>query len=126
MLSAVGTVLAGLSPLVLIAGLLVLADWRDRRRAAGIARQVRLTDAIAAELGGVVAPVVSKPVGGPWRVAMAVPASRPALVSQVVSITHDTLTRLGARRYELVLTPEPAPVRVLETPEHAPRQLRVA
>jgi hypothetical protein len=105
--SVIASALAGLSPLLAVGGLLALAAWRDRRRAATVARQIRLTDALAAELGGVVAPVLSKPLGGPWRVEMRVPVGRPALVSRVVALTHDTLTRLGATRYELVLSPEP-------------------
>ena len=94
------------SPILLIAGLLALAAWRDHRREAVVARQVRLTDAIANELGPIVAPLVAKPLGGPWRVEIRVPVSRPAAVSRIVAIAHDTLTRAGAGRYELVLTPE--------------------
>jgi hypothetical protein len=47
---AIGALLA-LSPVLTALGLLALAEWRDRRRAAAIAWQVRLTDAISAELG---------------------------------------------------------------------------
>ena len=95
------------SPILLIAGLLVLAAWRDRRRAAMVARQIRLSDAIADELGPIVAPVVSKPLAAPWRVEIRVPVNRPAAVSRIVAITHETLTRSGAAQYELVLTPAP-------------------
>ena len=49
------------SPILVILGLLALAGWRDRRREAIIARQIRLTDAIADQLGAIVAPVVTKP-----------------------------------------------------------------
>ena len=103
--------LLGLSPILTALGLLTLAEWRDRRRAAVIASQVRLTDAISTELGGVVAPVVSKPLGAPWRVEMYVPMARPALVSRILAITQATLRDLGIARYELVLTPEPTPTR---------------
>jgi hypothetical protein len=103
----IGAVLT-LSPILTALGLLTLAEWRDRRRATAIAWQVRLTDAISMELGGVVAPVVSKPLGVPWRVAMHVPVARPALVSRILAITHATLRDLRVARYELVLTPEPA------------------
>lgn len=126
MLSGLAVLLAGLSPLLTMGGLLALAEWRDRRRAATIARQIRLTDAIAAELGGVVAPVVSKPLGRPWRVAMRVPVGHPALVSRVLAIAHDTLGRLGATPYEVVLMPEPAAVRVQGVCDPAPRRLRAA
>jgi hypothetical protein len=125
MLSAIGIVLAGLLPLLPVGVLLVLAEWRDRRRATALARQIRLTDAIAAELGWVVAPVVSKPLAAPWRVEMGVPFDRPVLVSRIVAIAHDTLKDLGVARYELVLTPEPVPVRRVE-PTGPARRLRVA
>jgi hypothetical protein len=110
MMTAIGSMLAALSPLGLVATLLLYAEWRDRRRAAAVARQIRLADAIIAELGGVVAPVVSKPLGRPWRIAMSAPVARPGLVSRVVAIAHHTLGELGVARYELVLTPQPAPL----------------
>jgi hypothetical protein len=112
-LNVLGGVLAGL-PLLAALGLLLLAEWRDRRRAAALAQQIRLTDAIAAELGTVVAPVVSKPLAAPWRVKICVPVARGALVSRVVAIAHHTLGDLGVTRYELVLAPEPVPMRRVE------------
>ncbi len=101
---ALGLVLA-LSPLLTAASLLAAAEWRDRRRATALARQVRLTDALAAELGAVVAPVVRRPLAGPWRVEIRVPVSRPGLVSRIVAITEETLRELDVTRYALVLTP---------------------
>ena len=125
MLSVAGLILA-LSPLLTVGGLFALAEWRDRRRAMARARQIRLTDAIAAELGWVVAPVVSKPLAGPWRIQMRVPVGRPALVSRIVAIAHGTLRDLGVTRYELVLTPDPAPARRIASTGPATRRLRVA
>jgi len=93
---AIGAVLA-LSPVLTALGLLGLAEWRDRRRATAIAWQVRLTDAISAELGGVVAPVVSKPLGARWRVAMRVPVARPALVSRVLASPTRHCESFGSR-----------------------------
>ena len=61
------------SPILVVLGLLALAAWRDHRREAMVARQVRLTDALADELGPIVAPLVVKPLGGPWRVEIRVP-----------------------------------------------------
>jgi hypothetical protein len=112
------------SPILLIAGLLVLAAWRDRRREAMVARQIRLSDAIADELGPIVAPVVSKPLGAPWRVEIRVPVNRPAAVSRIVAIAHETLTRSGATQYELVLTP--APVSALPPVTRPTRWLQAA
>ena len=126
MLTAAIVILTMSSPILVILGLLALAAWRDRRRDAVIARQIRLTDAIADELGPIVAPLVAKPLGGPWRVEIQVPVGRPATVSRIVTIAHDILTRAGAGRYELVLTPEPAPVRPLGTVARPTRRLQVA
>jgi hypothetical protein len=94
-----------LFPVLVVAGMLGLAEWRDRRRAATLTRQVVLTDAITDELGAVVAPVVSHPLGRPWRVAMRVPMDRPAVSASALAIADATMRRLGAGRYELVLTP---------------------
>ena len=98
-------------PILMTLGLLALGAWRDRRREAMVERQIRLTDAIADELGAIVAPVVMKPLCGPWRVEIQIPIGQPAAVSRIVTIAHDTLTRDGASRYELVLTPGAAPMR---------------
>jgi uncharacterized membrane protein len=113
MTTAATVILAMSSPILVVIGLFMLAAWRDHRRGAMVARQIRLTDAIADELGLIVAPVVAKPLGGPWRVEIRVPVGRPATVSRIVAIAHDTLTRTGAGQYELVLTPEPARVHTL-------------
>jgi hypothetical protein len=126
MMTAAIVTLTMSSPILVIVGLLALAAWRDHRREAVVARQVRLTDAIADELGPIVAPLVAKPLGGPWRVEIRVPVGRPATVSRIVAIAHDTLTRAGAGRYELVLTPEPALVRPLGTVSRHPRRLQAA
>jgi hypothetical protein len=98
-------VLVWLSPLLLVAGLLALAGWRDRRALAAIARQTRLTDALADEVGVIVAPVVTKRFGT-WRVSVAVPLGRPAVVARIVGVVHRTLGRPDSGRYEIVLSPQ--------------------
>jgi hypothetical protein len=104
--SVAATVLLALSwPIFLVIALLRLATWRDRRREAMIVRQIRLTDAIASELGQIVAPVVARPLGGPWRVRIRVPVGRTATVGRIVAIAHDTLEADGSGPYELILTP---------------------
>ena len=109
LLDLVTNILTGLSPLLFVAGLLVLAAWRDQRALAETARQIRLTDALAEEVGGIVAPVVTKRLRG-WRIAIPVPLGRPAVVARILGVVQQTLGRLGSDRYELVLTPqEPAP-----------------
>jgi hypothetical protein len=114
------------SPILVVVGLLALAAWRDHRREAMVARQVRLTDALSDELGPIVAPLVEKPLAGPWRVQIRVPVGRPAIVSRIVAIAHETLTRSGAARYELVLTPEAAPSRPIGTVVRPARRLQAA
>jgi hypothetical protein len=126
MMTAATVILTMSSPILVVLGLLGLAAWRDARREGMIARQIRLSDAIADELGPIVAPVVVKPLGGPWRVEIKVPVGRPAIVSRIVAIAHDTLTRSGADRYELVLTPEPARVHALGGPTRIARRLQAA
>ena len=102
-------IVAWLSPLLLVGGLLALAGWRDRRTLAAVARQTRLSDALADEVGAIVAPVVEKH-GGAWRVRVAVPLGRPAVAARILGVLHRTLRRLGPDRYEIVLSPqEPAP-----------------
>jgi hypothetical protein len=68
--------------------------------------------------------VVTKPLAGAWRVEMRVPVARPALLTGVLAIVHDTLRDLGITRYELVLTPDPAPPPQRRTSPVA-RRLRV-
>jgi hypothetical protein len=126
MVTAAIVILTMFSPILVVVGLLSIAAWRDSRREAVVARQIRLTDAIARELGAIVAPVVTKAFGGPWRVAIHVPVGRPTTVSRIVAITHDTLTRSGAGAYELVLTPEPALVRPLPVVGRPARRLQAA
>jgi hypothetical protein len=119
-------ILATSWPLLLTLGLLALGAWRERRRAAVVSEQIRLTEAIADELGAVVAPIVTKPLGGPWRAEIRVPVGQPAVLSRIVAIAHDTLTRSGASPYELVLTPRtpaPGPLRVVT---RRARRLRAA
>jgi hypothetical protein len=113
-------------PILMMLGLLAQAAWRDRRREAMVARQIQLTDAIADELGAIVAPVVTKPLRGPWRAEIQVPIGQPAAVSRIVAIAHDSLTRAGMSRYELVLVPRAAPMRPLRAVTRQPRRLQAA
>jgi hypothetical protein len=107
------TVILAISPILAVIGLFMLAAWREHRRGAMAACQIRLSDAITDELGAIVAPVVAKSLGGPWRVEIGVPVGRPATVGRIVAIAHDTLTETVAGRYELVLTPARVRVRAL-------------
>jgi hypothetical protein len=91
------------TPLIAVWLLLAVADRRDRRRQAAIARQIALTDAISEELGSIVAPLVEPTLWGPWRVRIAVPFSRPLLVGRIVGIAGRVLARVPGR-HAIVLT----------------------
>jgi hypothetical protein len=59
-------------------------------------------------------------------VEVQVPVGRPAVVSRIVAISHDILTRTGAGRYELVLTPNPDAARPRGAAPRAVRRLQAA
>ena len=88
------SILTGLSPLLFVTALLLLAAWRDRRAAARTARQVRLTDALAEEIGAIVAPIAKRRFRK-WQIVMRVPFGRPALVARVLGVVHRTLEGLA-------------------------------
>jgi hypothetical protein len=91
-----------LFPLASVLALLGVAGWVERRRAAAVARQIDLTDAIHRDLGPVVAPWVTRRMGGRWRVRIAVPFERPAVVEAVLATVH----RVFPEDFDLVLTPQ--------------------
>jgi len=115
MLTALTGLALASSPVLMVVVLLVWVGWRDRRRAETVARQIRLTDAITAELGSVVAPVVTR------RVELTTPLGRPALVGRVFEITH----RVLPGRYEIRLRPRMEPIHSRRYPD-APGRLRAA
>ena len=88
-------------PFAVVVALLRLAVRVERARAAIVARQIALTDAIHRDLGPVVSPWVTRR-GGRWRVSVAVPFDRPVLVQAVVAVAR----RAFPERFELVLTPQ--------------------
>jgi hypothetical protein len=96
------TVVGVTFPVVTVVALLLLVRRVERRRAAAVARQIELTDAIHRDLGAVVAPWVTRRSGGRWRVRIAVPFDRPAVVEAVLAIVHRTFPE----RFDLVLTPQ--------------------
>jgi hypothetical protein len=108
LIAAAGFGLAILPVLVLV-GLLALANHMQRGRAEAVARQIRLTDAIHREFGAVVAPVVEKRRGRRWRAVIAVPFARPEVVATVVALAERTLgePERGRVGVEILLTPQP-------------------
>ena len=87
-------------PFAVVIALLRLAVRVERARAAAISRQIALTDALHRDLGPVVSPWVTRR-GGRWRVSVAVPFDRPAIVEAVLA----DVQRAFPERFELVLTP---------------------
>jgi hypothetical protein len=114
MLTTLAVLATTLSPILAVALLLEFAEWRARQRETAVARQIRLTDALAWELGGLVAPVVRKPLWGPWEILIAVPFARPATVGTIISVAHRVLShaeQLARGDYRIVLTPQEEPRR---------------
>jgi len=111
---ALGTLSLGIAlfPFALLIAGLKLSSWRQRTRLDEIARQIAVTDAIHAELGAVVSPVVRRTLGRGWQLTIPVPLDRPDAVTQVVSAAYGVFseperTKLG--RFEIVLTPQERP-----------------
>ena len=94
-------------PFLAVSALLVLAERREDRRQLARDRQIALTDAIHWELGAVVAPTVTRRPGGGWRVSIAVPLERPAVVADILRVTacHFAAEKT-AERLEIMLTPD--------------------
>ncbi len=127
MLILLETVLAVvIMPAAAVMGLLLVAGGRERARERRIARQVSVTDAIGAELGLVVAPVVRRRRRG-WRVEVAMPLDAPGLVGRVVALAHAAMRRAepGLASLEIVLTtPTPGVERAAALGDAADRSHR--
>ena len=107
------TALVVLLPLALVVALLKVVTWRRQQQLAEIARQIRVTDAIHAELGAVVAPTVRR-LGKGWRLAIPVPFDDLGTVTRVVataSRAFDAAEQAAPARFELVLSPQERPIR---------------
>ena len=108
-------------PFVAVSALLRLAERRQNRRDLQLDQQIMITDAIHWELGAVAAPVVSRRPGGGWRVSMAVPIDRPAVVAALLRVTvlHFAAEK-AAERLEIVLRPDTSAARPLTQQLGAP------
>ena len=94
MLIAVGIIAVFLAPAALLVGVMLAVEARQRSRADLAARQIMLTDAVHAELGAIVSPVVEKRAFQPWRVVFALPEGRVREMARLMAITDRVL---GAR-----------------------------
>ncbi len=93
---------------------IVLADWLRKRRQETVKRQVALTEAIDGRLGAIVAPVVKKPLWGPWQVRLAVPFTQPAVVGRILAVVDEMLSASDPRlpdQYRILLTNREEPIR---------------
>ena len=99
-----------IAPALALVALLMALEARARARAGVAARQIRLTDAVHAELGAVVAPVVVKRPFQRWRVVFALPETGGAPVARLIAITDRVLAGdVAAADLDIVFT-RPAPV----------------
>jgi hypothetical protein len=124
MLTVLGLLIAAV-PIVFVVVLFNVVGATQRRRAAVIARQIHLTDRLHARLGALVAPVVDKPLGRPWRVSVSMPLERTDAVSVLLDVVADDFASTNPRRpepFQLVLSPRETPVAVASRPTAAPRR----
>jgi hypothetical protein len=104
------TLLGALDALFFFGGILsavVLPGWLQKRHREAARRQIALTEALDGELGPIVAPVVKKPIWGPWRIEIAVPLGRPEIVGRILAIADEvfsTVDEIRPSQYRLVLT----------------------
>lgn len=104
---------------VLIGGPMVLADWVRKRRQETIRRQIALTEAIDGELGALVAPLVKRPLWGPWQIQISVPFARPSAVGRILAVAHEVLSvveRMHPSSYRIVLAAMQDPVQEARQP----------
>jgi len=123
MTTLVGIFVIAAIPFVAVSALLRLAERLQDRRDLQRDQQIMLTDAIHWELGAVAAPVVTRRPGGGWRVSMAVPIERPAVVAALLRVTarHFAAEKV-AERLEILLRPDTSGARPLSQELGAPRQ----
>jgi hypothetical protein len=95
-------------PFVAVWALMRVRTAFERRRDAGVARQIALTDCIHRELGAVAAPVVRRGWLSGWTVSVPLPLDHEATVGAIVRITTHLFRRLDAQeplRLRMVLVP---------------------
>ena len=103
------TLLGALDALFFFGGILsavLLPGWLQRRHREAARRQIALTEALDAEFGPVVAPVVKKPFRGPWRIEIAMPVGRWDTVGRIIAVADDVFSNTEGVRpspYQLIL-----------------------
>ena len=114
-MATLGAILFLVAQFGAVAALLFLMERRQQRRRDEIARQIALTDALHARLGALVAPVVRWRRRA-WRVAVAVPFERPAVMAAVLATAADVFDQAP---YEVVLSRQASAVPIPRTPRRA-------
>ena len=111
MLTLLGVVAITAAPFVLTIALLLLNGHLQERRAARVARQVEVTDAIHRELGAVVAPSLTRGPRGGYRLVLPAPLEHAGVVASTLAIVARVVRGWGpdaARRVEIVVVPRPS------------------
>jgi len=93
------------TPVALMLTLTAHLDRSRMRRDVEIRRQIALTDALHARLGAAVAPIVRRQHGS-WRIAVAVPFERPAVVDEVLASVD---SEFGRAPFTIVLSRQTPP-----------------
>ncbi len=107
-----------LIPFLAVWALVRIRTAFERRRDAGVARQIALTDAIHREMGAVAAPVVRRGWLSGWTVSIPIPLDHEATVGAIARITTNLFRRLDAQdppRLRMVLVPREPYVSMLAT-----------
>jgi hypothetical protein len=91
MLTAAAILVVLLLPVGAVVAMLLGVEAWQRARDGVVARQIMLTDAVHAELGAVVSPVVDKRAFRPWRVTFAVGEGRARELGRLIAITERVL-----------------------------------
>jgi hypothetical protein len=93
-----------------IAGAVLLPGWLQNRHRELVRRQIDLTDALDGTFGPIVAPIVKRPLWGPWTIELAVSLDRLAVLGRIVAVANEVLSvtmGLNPGRYRIILTPKP-------------------
>jgi hypothetical protein len=104
---------------VLGGGPMLAVDWLRKRRQQEVAQQIALTDAIDGQVGVVVAPVVRKPLFGPWEIRITVPVDQSTTVAKILSVVDGAfggVVAAGSRPYRIFLTARPDSLREMRAP----------
>jgi len=93
-----------------VGGPMFLMDWLRKQRLMEIEHQIVLTDALDREFGGIFAPVVTKPVMGPWEIHIAVPYIESTIMARLFSVVDNVfggVLGMAPTSYQIFLSAKP-------------------